>query len=58
MSGSIEVWIDYLTRVEGEGTLYLKLSDGNVERVEVGISEPTRFFEALLRGRSTMKHLI
>ncbi|RLG88998.1 MAG: Ni/Fe hydrogenase subunit alpha [Thermoprotei archaeon] len=51
MSGSIEVRIDYLTRVEGEGTLYLKLSDGNVERVEVGISEPTRFFEALLRGR-------
>ncbi len=51
MSRSFEIRVDYLTRVEGEGTLYLKLSDGRVERVEVGIPEPTRFFEALLRGR-------
>ncbi len=43
--------VDYLTRVEGEGSLHVKLEDGRVEHVELRIFEPPRFFEAFLRGR-------
>lgn len=41
-----------LTRVEGEGALHVTLADGALERVELNIYEPPRFFEAFLRGRS------
>lgn len=40
-----------LTRVEGEGRLYIKLNGEVVEQVELNIYEPPRFFESLLRGR-------
>jgi coenzyme F420-reducing hydrogenase alpha subunit len=40
-----------LSRVEGEGALYVKLEGDRVERVELNIYEPPRFFEAFLRGR-------
>jgi sulfhydrogenase subunit alpha len=43
--------VDYLARVEGEGSLHVKLDDGRVEHVELRIFEPPRFFEAFLRGR-------
>jgi coenzyme F420-reducing hydrogenase alpha subunit len=40
-----------LTRVEGEGALHVTIRSGQIERVELAIYEPPRFFEALLRGR-------
>lgn len=40
-----------LSRVEGEGALYIKLNGNQVEHVELNIYEPPRFFEAFLRGR-------
>jgi coenzyme F420-reducing hydrogenase alpha subunit len=43
---------DYLARVEGEGSMTVRLVDGTVEHVELRIFEPPRFFEAMLRGRS------
>ncbi|MCB9754611.1 MAG: nickel-dependent hydrogenase large subunit [Myxococcales bacterium] len=43
--------VDYLARVEGEGSLYLKIRDGAVEDAKLKIFEPPRFFEAFLRGR-------
>jgi coenzyme F420-reducing hydrogenase alpha subunit len=43
--------VDYLARVEGEGSLYIKISNGQVKDVQLKIFEPPRFFEALLRGR-------
>jgi sulfhydrogenase subunit alpha len=43
--------VNYLARVEGEGSLFLKIKGGRVERAEVRIFEPPRFFEAFLRGR-------
>jgi coenzyme F420-reducing hydrogenase alpha subunit len=46
---------DYLARVEGEGAMTVVLADGEVERVELRIFEPPRFFEALLRGRSFLE---
>lgn len=44
--------VDYLARVEGEGSLSLKIKDGKVSDVQLKIFEPPRFFEALLRGRA------
>lgn len=43
--------VDYLARVEGEGAFNLVLRNGVVERAELNIFEPPRFFEAFLRGR-------
>jgi coenzyme F420-reducing hydrogenase alpha subunit len=40
-----------LSRVEGEGALYVRLDGERVERVELNIYEPPRFFESFLRGR-------
>jgi coenzyme F420-reducing hydrogenase alpha subunit len=43
--------VDYLARVEGEGSLYVKIRDDKVIDVKLKIFEPPRFFEAFLRGR-------
>jgi coenzyme F420-reducing hydrogenase alpha subunit len=43
--------VPYLARVEGEGSLFLKIRDNTVEEAKLKIFEPPRFFEALLRGR-------
>ncbi|MEO3993124.1 MAG: Sulfhydrogenase 1 subunit alpha [Desulfurococcaceae archaeon TW002] len=43
--------VDYLARVEGEGSLFIELENGKVSRVELDIFESPRFFEAFLRGR-------
>ena len=45
------VKVDYLARVEGEGSLYLKIQDRKVSEAKLEIFEPPRFFEAFLRGR-------
>jgi len=41
-----------LARVEGEGALRITVSGDTVERAELNIYEPPRFFEAFLRGRA------
>jgi sulfhydrogenase subunit alpha len=41
-----------IARVEGEGSLYLRLTGEQVDEVRLDIYEPPRFFEAFLRGRS------
>ena len=43
--------VDQLARVEGEGSLIVKVNDGKVSDVKLRIFEPPRFFEAFLRGR-------
>lgn len=43
--------VNYLARVEGEGSLFVKLDGDQITRLEFGIFEPPRFFEAFLRGR-------
>ncbi len=45
------VKVDYLARVEGEGSLLVKISGEKVSDVRFKIFEPPRFFEAFLRGR-------
>ncbi|MEZ5114917.1 MAG: Ni/Fe hydrogenase subunit alpha [Candidatus Nanopelagicales bacterium] len=44
--------VDPMARVEGEGSLHVRVSDGEVRDVELRIFEPPRFFEAFLRGRA------
>jgi coenzyme F420-reducing hydrogenase alpha subunit len=51
MNSTRTIRVDNLTRVEGEGALYVKIKDDLVEDVQLKIYEPPRFFEAFLRGR-------
>jgi len=43
--------VDYLARVEGEGSLYVKIQGDKLADVKLKIFEPPRLFEAFLRGR-------
>jgi sulfhydrogenase subunit alpha len=43
--------VDYLARVEGEGSLFVKIRGDEVKDVKLKVFEPPRFFEAFLRGR-------
>jgi len=43
--------VETLARVEGEGSLYIKMAGDRVADVKLKIYEPPRFFEAFLRGR-------
>ena len=51
-SGTRTLKVDYLARVEGEGSLTIKLKGETATEVRLGIFEPPRFFEAFLRGRA------
>ncbi len=44
--------VDYLTRVEGEVALTVRLDDRTATGVELSVFEPPRFFEGFLRGRA------
>jgi len=44
--------VECLARVEGEGSLTIKLEGDVATEVRLGIFEPPRFFEAMLRGRA------
>ena len=46
-----QIEVGYLARVEGEGSLRVRVVDGVIEDVEFGIFEPPRFFEAFMVGR-------
>ncbi len=43
--------VDYLARVEGEGSLLIRAKGTRLTDVKFKIFEPPRFFEAFLRGR-------
>jgi sulfhydrogenase subunit alpha len=47
--------VEALARVEGEGAMHVEVTDGQVERVELEIYEPPRYFEAFLRGRTYLE---
>ena len=46
------IHVDYLTRVEGEGSFFVRTEGHHVKEVRLKIFEPPRFFEAMLKGRS------
>ncbi len=45
------IQVNYLARVEGEGSLTLRFSGNQAKSVELNIFEPPRFFEGFLVGR-------
>ena len=49
--GTRTIKVETLARVEGEGSLFIKLAGERVADVKLKIYEPPRFFEAFLRGR-------
>lgn len=51
MTNAREISVEYLARVEGEGSMRVKVVDDQIEHVDFSIFEPPRFFEAFLRGR-------
>jgi coenzyme F420-reducing hydrogenase alpha subunit len=50
-SQRLTIKVDYLARVEGEGSLFVRVKDGQVLEFKFKIFESPRFFEAFLRGR-------
>ncbi len=48
----LNIRVDYLTRVEGHGTIVVDMKQGRLETCRLNVVESPRFFEALLRGRS------
>ena len=51
LTGSLDIDVAGLTRVEGEGSLRLRVRDGTVEEAHLAIFEAPRYFEQLVRGR-------
>lgn len=51
MAETRTIKVEALARVEGEGSLTVKVRDGVVKELHFGIFEPPRFFEAFLKGR-------
>ncbi len=43
--------VDYLSRVEGEGSMVVKIKDNQIKDLQFKIFEPPRFFEGFLIGR-------
>jgi coenzyme F420-reducing hydrogenase alpha subunit len=52
MGKTRRIKVEALSRVEGEGGLFVRLTGDVIDKVELHIFEPPRLFEALLRGRS------
>lgn len=48
--------VDYLARVEGEGTLYVRIKDGTVVDVQLKIFEPPGSLKRFCVGGNTPKH--
>ncbi len=46
-----DIIVPALARVEGEGALYIRTKDGQIDEIELNIYEPPRFFEGFLLGR-------
>ena len=51
-SGEHAFEVGHLTRVEGEGSLHLRVVDGRVIEARLGIFEAPRYFESLVVGRT------
>jgi len=51
MSQEREIDVGYIARVEGQGSLEIRVSSGKIDELRFGIFEPPKFFEAFLIGR-------
>ncbi len=48
---SVSIHVPAMTRVEGEGSLRLRIERGRIEELALDIFEPPRYFEKFLEGR-------
>lgn len=48
---SVSIHVPAMTRVEGEGSLKLRIENGRIEELALDIFEPPRYFEKFLEGR-------
>lgn len=48
---TVEVRVDYVSRVEGHGNIVVVADGDRAKEVRFEVTEPPRFFEAMLRGR-------
>jgi len=51
MNKDREIEVGYIARVEGQGSLEIRVSSGKIEELRFDIFEPPKFFEAFLVGR-------
>jgi sulfhydrogenase subunit alpha len=51
-SGTVNINVHHVTRVEGHGNIVLNATNGRIEKLEWQVPEAPRFFEAMVRGRS------
>ncbi|RMG35762.1 MAG: Ni/Fe hydrogenase subunit alpha [Planctomycetota bacterium] len=51
MTGERRIRVPALSRVEGEGGLFVRIRGDRIDEVKLTIYEPPRLFEAFLRGR-------
>ncbi|HCL81064.1 MAG TPA: Ni/Fe hydrogenase subunit alpha, partial [Nitrospiraceae bacterium] len=49
---SVNINVEYLTRVEGHGNIVVNVKEGRLQECRLDIVESPRFFEGILRGRS------
>lgn len=49
---NLNITVPILARVEGEGAMDLEIRDGVIEKLQLRIYEPPRFFEKFLEGRA------
>lgn len=49
---NLSIRVPILARVEGEGAMDLEIKNGNIEKLQLRIYEPPRFFEKFLEGRA------
>jgi len=49
---TVNINVEYLTRVEGHGNIVVNVKEGILEKCELQIVEAPRFFEGMLQGRS------
>jgi len=49
---TVDVKVDYVSRVEGHGNIVVVAKGEEVKEVRFEVTEPPRFFESMLRGRT------
>jgi coenzyme F420-reducing hydrogenase alpha subunit len=47
----MKINVDYVARVEGEGSVKFEIKDGKLKYLKLSIWEPPRFFEGFLVGK-------
>src|SRR5512146_3193495 len=48
----MKINLNYIARVEGEGSVKFELHDGKLSNLKLNIWEPPRVFEGFLKGRT------